>query len=285
MYTYTKNDVFVNNELIAVSKAHAEKKFFPHTHDFIEIVYILSGSGKQIIDGSTYDVSRGSLLFINYGQTHAFSSDNDMLYYNVLVRPEAFGEAVVNENNAFEILSLTAFEEFQSMDMLKPIIEMQNDMRDKAEYILHEMLSEYTCGNVGSATVLQGYLTVLITYICRVSTYGLPGFDEISGGITNYINRHYKEKLTLETLATKCFYSPKYFSRIFKERYGMNVTDYIQQKRIEEGMRLLRTTLMSVTEISVSIGYSDKVLFHRYFRKYCGMTPLEYRRKNNPDIK
>ena len=285
MYTYTKNDVFVNNELIAVSKAHAEKNFFLHTHDFIEIVYILSGSGKQIIDDNTYEVSRGSLLFINYGQSHSFSSDKDMVYYNVLVRPEALGESIVNKCNAFEILSLTAFEEFQSMDMIKPILEIQSDMRDKIEYILRQMLDEYTGNNAGSKTALQGYLTVLLTYICRVSTYGLPGFDDISGGITNYINRHYKEKLTLEALATKCFYSPKYFSRIFKERYGMNVTDYIQKKRLEEGMRLLRTTLMSVSDISSSIGYSDKVLFHRYFRKYCGMTPLEYRRINNPDIK
>ena len=44
-----------------------------HRHDFIEIIYILSGESEQVIDGVSYSVKRGDVLFINYGSTHSFT--------------------------------------------------------------------------------------------------------------------------------------------------------------------------------------------------------------------
>ena len=74
MYVYPKAQVFQENERITVQKNIGAKEN-PHTHEFIEIVYILSGTGKEWIDGKEYPVSDGSLMFINYGQTHAFCAD------------------------------------------------------------------------------------------------------------------------------------------------------------------------------------------------------------------
>lgn len=278
MYMYSENEVFSEGELIAAAKSSVSNET-PHTHGFIEIVYIVSGSGSQEVDGRSYPVSSGSLLFINYGQTHAFRTDSSMTYYNIFLKPEAVDSGIINAENAFEILSLTAFEDFRAVNCDCPLVVFKGEKKLRTENIVKEMYNEYKAKEIGSSTVLKGLLSVLLSYIFREMLSGAGSCSAIPPEIMEYIETHFNEKLSLAALSRKCFYSPKYFSRIFKERYGLTVTEYIQKKRIEEGCRLLKETPLSVDEISRSVGYGDNVSFYKFFKKICGITPSEYRKK------
>lgn len=87
------------------------------------------------------------------------------------------------------------------------------------------------------------------------------------------------EKITLEALADQYFIDKFYLSKIFKERYGMTVISYVEEKRITEVKRLLRFSSMNIEEISGVTGYGDANYLSRRFKKIEGMTPGEYRRK------
>ena len=78
MRHFVQKNYFKNNEFIAVSKKKANKQGLYHTHDFIEIVYICKGNGKQFVNDNEYDVKRGSVIFINCGETHYFYTDSNM---------------------------------------------------------------------------------------------------------------------------------------------------------------------------------------------------------------
>lgn len=280
MNIYRSDEFFNNGNTIFLKKA--KSAIFneqPHTHDFIEIVYIVSGKGKQFIDDNSYDVSGGSLLFINYGQVHAFASDAPMEYIDILLKPEAVSEKIINTDNAFEILSLTAFEDFRSADVSCPFVKFEGEERRRTEHIINEMYYEHSKNNSGRDTVLKGYLSVLLAYIFRGMLPGGGGYDSVMEEIIKYIELNLDKKLTLEHLATKCFYTPKYFSKVFKECSGMTMTEFVQKKRIDEGCRLLAETNLPVEEISAAVGYADDVRFYKYFKKYCGITPKEYRKK------
>lgn len=279
MYNYLQEKVFKNNELVKIEKSDVRSPEKPHTHDFIEIVYILSGNGIQLVDNKEYEVSRGSLMFINYGQTHAFSTKNKMSYCNILIKPEAVSEKIINTDNAFEILSLTAFEDFRTADTSCPFVRFEGEELIKAEAIINEMHYEYEKNLCGYNTVIKGYLLILLSYIFRIMVPGNNSFDTITGKITEYIEEHFNEKLSLEMLAKKCFYTPKYFSHVFKQCYNTTVTDYIQKKRLKEGCRLLLETNLSIDEISRTVGYDDDGSFYKYFRKMYNLTPNEYRSK------
>ena len=97
--------------------------------------------------------------------------------------------------------------------------------------------------------------------------------------LTEYIDENLHEELTLSSLAKKSFYNPSYFSRIFKQRFGMSLSDYVRTKRIEHAMRLLTETELSVDEITARIGYADRSAFYHAFSKHAGMTPAEFRAK------
>lgn len=275
MYVYTREERFSETELVRIERDDT-RQVGEHTHGFIEIVYILSGEGRHFIDGKEYAVSRGSVLFINYGQVHSFFTGTHMESMNILITPEAVSEKILNEENAFALLTLTAFEDFQEADIQTPFLHFSGQARDKIEFVIQELYAEFTQKQSGKTAILKGYLHVLLGYIFRKMT--VSGLKQEPSEIIAYIQAHYKEKLTLQHLASKCFYTPKYFSRIFKEIYGVSVTEYIKRQRIAESCRLLLETDLSIEEIQNQVGYGEDVHFFKYFQAICGCTPSVYRK-------
>lgn len=94
-------------EFIRLSEEVAKKDHFPHTHDFIEIVYISEGSGNHMINDIIYPVKRGDLLFMNFKDVHSYSTETGMKYINCLINPEFLSEELINSENAMDILTLT----------------------------------------------------------------------------------------------------------------------------------------------------------------------------------
>ncbi|WP_080832712.1 helix-turn-helix domain-containing protein [Cohnella massiliensis] len=93
-----------------------------------------------------------------------------------------------------------------------------------------------------------------------------------------YIGEHFQESdLSLDRLAHEFQLSPTYISKQFKEHTGSNFIDYLIEIRIREAQRLLSGKDMKVNEIAEAVGYMNARSFLRTFKKYAGMTPMEYR--------
>ena len=282
MYRYLYKDLFRENELIHVKRSRHGGVEGEHTHEFVEMVYILSGNGKHFIDNKCYEVGKGSLLFINYGQTHSFRSEHPLEYFDILIKPEFLADQLLATQNAFELLTLTAFSAFQtSVCTDRPLVVFTGEELLQVDRTILALQEEYLENRPGRDTIMKSYVTILLTYVFRKMSYGLHQGEtaRIPGEILEYMEEHFNERLTLNLLATKCFYNPKYFSSVFKDCYGMTVTDYIQRKRIEHGCKLLEETDLPVEEVSRRVGYDDSVRFYRYFKKICGVTPRVYRKE------
>ena len=78
------NNKFFTDEGCYISYGSHAVDNAEHTHDFLEIVYIVSGSSLQIVDGREYQVSAGDLLFINLGSTHSFTCGKRFSYANII---------------------------------------------------------------------------------------------------------------------------------------------------------------------------------------------------------
>ncbi|WP_339318902.1 response regulator [Paenibacillus sp. FSL R10-2734] len=94
-----------------------------------------------------------------------------------------------------------------------------------------------------------------------------------------YIENNLNEDLTLNRLAEIGCFNASYLSRIFKQTYGCNLSDYIGKGRVELAKRLLRTSNERINEISRKVGYISAHSFTRVFKHITGMTPIEYRDK------
>jgi len=93
-----------------------------------------------------------------------------------------------------------------------------------------------------------------------------------------YIKEHFREKLTLELVASKVFVNPKYFSHVFKKELGIAFTEYVVNLRIQYACKLLETTNYQAYRISLECGFSDPSYFNRVFYTQMNMTPQAYRK-------
>lgn len=98
--------------------------------------------------------------------------------------------------------------------------------------------------------------------------------------VISYINEHFTESISLETLADLASLSPYYFTRVFFRQTGMTPHQYLIATRIGASKFLLKTTDIPVKEIGFSCGFSSESSFCTTFRKWERMTPSEYRSSN-----
>ncbi len=108
--------------------------------------------------------------------------------------------------------------------------------------------------------------------------------DEEIIAIQEFIETHYAEKLSIDTLAEKAVTSSRNFVRRFKKATGNTPIEYIQRVRIEAAKKQLESSTLNVHQVMYHCGYNDDKTFRTLFKRYAGLTPLEYRNKYNREM-
>ncbi|MDI4647342.1 helix-turn-helix domain-containing protein [Cohnella hashimotonis] len=98
--------------------------------------------------------------------------------------------------------------------------------------------------------------------------------------IAEYINEHLAEEIYLDVLADRFKMSSGYLSSYFKNKTGMNIVDYINETRIKKAALLLDDEGLKIREAAEQVGYKNITSFNRMFKKYMGLTPSEFRKRN-----
>ena len=95
--------------------------------------------------------------------------------------------------------------------------------------------------------------------------------------LRSYLSEHYMEKISLDELSSTFFLSKFYLTKLFKEQYGVTISEYILDQRIHHAKELLRFSNKSLDEIASECGFYDLPYFSRKFKKAEGITPSAYR--------
>ena len=283
MYIY-KKDGQLRNEAIRVfsSKCDAEHSNPTHKHEFVELVYMLSGNGIQCIGDKKYKVKHGDLIYINFGQSHSFYTDTKFKFVNILINPVFFSRELVNSENIQEIFALSLFEEFGSgYDFSRQMVSFSGNELNMMDSAVSSMISEYNEKKIGYRSTLRGYLQVIFSLLLRnlsdKANTDEGGILDLPPDIAAYIEENCFDKITLADIAGMSFYNPAYFGRLLKKHYGKTFSAYIKEKRMDKAAELLCDRGRTVDDVISVIGYSDRKLFYKHFKETFGMTPKEYR--------
>ena len=98
-----------------------------------------------------------------------------------------------------------------------------------------------------------------------------------------YIRKNYTEKISVPYLAKKCHLSETVFRKRFKEHYAMTATEFIIKSKLDIACEMLRSSDISVEEISDFLGFYDNSYFYKIMKKYKGITPSAYRKNHRLD--
>ena len=99
--------------------------------------------------------------------------------------------------------------------------------------------------------------------------------------IDNYFEKHLTTESSIEQMAEELHLSPRQISRILKTSYGVNFREKLRRTRMDRAGWLLRTTDLSVSEISQQVGYDSETSFFKAFKTHYGTTPLVYRKNKS----
>lgn len=258
-----------------------------HKHDFIELAYVISGKALHRVGNYHYEVTQGDLFIINYDVPHGFTSqpgnDEAPILYNCVFRPE-FLDASLFRGTHFE--NITSSFLFGSLfpENFAPTPDLRlhgTDFLDVGD-LFSKMYAEYQWMKKGYLDLIRAYLIELIVKIFRLLESG--GKKNISSHhrqlvdqAIDYLKRNFQSEIKLSDLAMQSFVSKNYFSKLFKEVTGINLSDYIQRLRINEACNLLRNTDMKMVDIALEVGFNDLTFFYEVFKRMMGKTPGDYR--------
>lgn len=99
-----------------------------------------------------------------------------------------------------------------------------------------------------------------------------------------FIEEHFQDKITVDSLADMLALSRRNLERRFKKATANTVTEYIQRVKIEAAKMSLESSRENVNEVMYKVGYTDTKAFRNTFKKITGLSPVQYRSKYNPEV-
>jgi two-component system, response regulator YesN len=138
--------------------------------------------------------------------------------------------------------------------------------------------------NLDNYSSFAEYFHDLKNYIMDVNDYikntkDIYGDKKIIERAVEYIYKNYDKEINLAVVSNEVSMNYSYFSQVFKDYTGENFVNYIQRIRIEKAKEFLRNPDYKVYEIAARVGYEDSKQFTKIFRKVTGISPREYRER------
>jgi len=248
----------------------------PHKHDFYLILFILSGGGTHTIDFNTYPMNADSIYLMTPGQVHTWNltakTDGYVVFFT-----KAFYQMQMIESNLLEF-------PFYHALAASPVIHVPQ--REPVDFIFKRMLHEYTTAAQPALRILRAYLDVLLletakyyrsesTGATHAMTYKLRRLEQL-------IDEHFITLKRPADYADLMNLAPAYLNSICKNNLGKTLTELIQARTMLEAKRLLAYSDLHVNELATRLGFSDTSYFSRWFGKYAGHKPEEFRSSQLP---
>ncbi len=227
--------------------------FKRHKHDFIEMLYFVCGSAAVYSDDTPVDAS----------------------FYDIVIYPKGmYHQEQLSPNRHHEVICLWV----DVPGLVLPGIIHVQDKAAKLKWLMESLHAEYKSKNP-SVTLINYYVKTAAILISREYHLTKQVDDPVSR-VLMYMQDHFKERITVEQLSDIIYLSQSYLSRIFRQRMGLSIMEYLCLLRIDEAKKSFSTSNASVEEVSYQVGYNSPKYFCRAFKKIEGISPREFKTVN-----
>lgn len=261
--------------LLSASKIDSHYTIHPrilHKHDeFLEVLFVRSGTGVYIVDEKRYPIKEGDLIICNAGVLHdedpACSVDLNTLCVAVTdLRLPGLPPDHLIDDAYTPIFPTGAFSDTVGDLMTSLYTLLANDPVGSGEACHYLMLA-----------LMSKLLSIIREYCAAHGDTLINRTDIIVAQVKSYINTHFDEDLSLQDMADAIRVSPYHLAHVFKDETGYSPKQYLLRRRMGEAQTLLISTRRSVTDIALAVGFNDPSHFNSMFSKYIGMSPSRYR--------
>jgi len=288
LYTSEKDFVIDSKKMLAKGKlidvrTHTRFVHFPkHKHNYIEIIYMVSGSTTHIInDNSKVVLNQGDMLFLNQNAyQEILPAGLEDIAINFIVLTEFFDVAfqmLDGENllKNFLVDSLRQDNKTAGYMYFKvaDVLPVQNLIENMIWSILNEQVNKRKINQ----TTMGLLFLQLLNYTDKIEQVEDDPYDNyLTLSVLRHIEENYRDSNL--TVLAKDLNQPIYLlSRLVKRSTGYTYKELLQRKRFQKAVELLGNTTLSVNDIISAVGYDNTSYFHKIFREKYNMSPRQYR--------
>ena len=258
-----------------------------HWHDDLEFIIILKGKMSYSVNGKTYLLNEGQAIFVNSQQMHyGYSSDgSDCEFICIVLNPSLISNiARIKDSYLIPVFTDASHPSFifdSSISWERNFIEMLTN--------LHNLCNTETEGfELQVMSIFYSICFTLYNNLKNHKVYKEAYYDknlEAMHSMVGYIQKNYKNKITLNEIAASGKVCRSSCCEIFQSILNKSPISYLIEYRLEKSIELLNIAFYSITEIALQCGFNSSSYFTEIFRKNIGVTPSQYRKNHINKIK
>lgn len=250
---------------------------YPHRHDYYQVVWIVSGTGSHVIDSVVYPVKENSIFFMSPRQIHDFQLSDDTTGFTLNFSAEFFFFGQKDRSPMSDLVF------FRSEHPLQTLY-LRDDQSAVMRTIIESMEEEYRGKSARYLEIIRAYL-----YIFLLKASRFANVPEVTGTAHRSFFLTQKFRMLLETeplvigplrrYAEKLHVTERHLSDATRIATGLSASELIHQRVVLEAKRMLAHSELHVTSVAVRLGFEDPSYFSRFFKKYVGLSPRDFKRQ------
>lgn len=264
-------------------EAFEQKEHDYHTHEFVEILFVLNGRFQHIIEEQHIDESAGGVTILNYNQYHSLKTPNGgvelvNLYWNPSIYPAPEMPAEIGH------LLYRLIPQHPALGHhLNRVRHLIIEDHETIVSLLKMLLKEQNSSLNGRSAVMESLFKLILIELCRALPselrHGPQQADYRVEKVRSYLDLNYRDSVCLADLCTLSGMKPANLCRRFKAHTGMTTGEYLTQNRLGAAIKMLRETEFKIVNISYDCGFTDVSRFNKVFKDTFDCSPSEYRKK------
>lgn len=244
------------------------RRLGPHIHQFIQLCFVISGVANITVDGEERRLTAGDFAVIHPFRKHLIENSEDCVMWTGVLSDKLL--------NGFgsQITEYVWGEDFVFRGSNSLVEYVKNHLPPEHQVSMPMVQDPALLFNVRA--LLNA---VMEEYTRKVPASTKPNYTSALGRIYEYIEKHFKEDITINDVAQALGYSPKYISHTLAWIPDSNFRKILNSRRVFNAKWWLLNSEKTVLEIALQAGYVQERTFYRAFKNETGMTPYEFRKK------
>lgn len=262
-----------------------EVPIYMHWHEELEILFFTEGNTAFLVGGKELSLAAGDILLIKPGVLHgSHDKVREAAAYRAIVVRYEFLAGMGQDRICRKYLE-PLFDAEQGTYVRMP---PESDTHERTAETVESVFALFEEQGKGFELLVKARLFQLFYFF-----YTLTGADggnvgnepynaKINGRIReiyDFVQAHYREKITVGRMAEQMHFSEGYFCRFFKDSFHMSFMEYVNGVRLQHAEYLVTQTDKTMEEIAGETGFSSSNYFTVAFRRAYGISPLKYRAK------
>ena len=258
--------------------AGASTTDYPHLSQELMLIYFLHGSGKIIVEGSTYPIREGDVIFTTPTELYHCTIDPQVYHERIVlhIHPQFLEQFPCDTSG---LLSLFTDHHPKNGNRIPADFASESGLGKRLTELFTLVQQADSSSNI-LAICKVAELLVLLQQTAGSVTAGNEDLQKnrLQDQLLDYLNQNFTQNITVDSVAAHFHITPSHLAHVFKKHIGLSLWNYVILRRLRLANGYMQQG-MSTEEACYRVGFDNYANFYRLYKKYMGFPPSRYKKQ------